>query len=219
MKPHGFLRTRWFLIVLCLALVATIQVGPAAQKAAAYPPIECHEALDGDIYKEYVDPDGDVYWLWRCTYGVNFRWWWVLIGIGIDDDPDDTEWRRYYQTGVWQTILQAGVGEDARSRGLFVGAYELRGPSGSPIERIMATRLLIKHYTGSTWETCSDTGWKQSPRATSQWQYWVNYGPTPKCGTGLYTVSTAGRFLSAATGTWVTQSWVQTGSVYLHIGT
>jgi hypothetical protein len=221
MKPHRPARSHLLLLITLSLVLVALQAGPAAQVAAAdeetvnYPPFECHEALDGYIYKEYIDPDGDVFWLWECVWGANFGWWWVLVGIGIDDDSDDTQWKRYYDSGVWQTIVQAGAGWDRFYDGLFVGAYELRGPSGSPISRIMATRLLIKKYSGGTWSTCSDTGWKQSPRAVSQWQYWVSYTTGAKCGTGTYRVSTAGRFLSAATGTWITNAWVQSGNVYL----
>jgi hypothetical protein len=213
MRSWGRQRASWsILFILSLALATAVQIGPAARPAAAFPPRECEPAWADQTYRQDLNSE---YIVWRCAYGSNFKWWWVIQEVGSDEERQD--WERYAGGAVWQSVLQSGIGKARNHKGLFVAAYELRTPSGTPIPRIMAVRLLVEYYSAGTWRTCSDTGWKQSPRATSQWQYWFDYSQYPgaKCGYHTYRARAAGRFLSVSTGQFVTNAWVSSGNLGL----
>jgi hypothetical protein len=200
------------LFILSLALATAVQVGPAARPAAAYPPYDCSPQWADQTYTQWLNSE---YVKFKCVYGSSFKWWWAIVEAGSDEDRED--WERYVGAAVWQSILQSAIGKARNQKGLFVAAYELRGPSGSPISRILAVRMIVEYSSGGTWHTCSDTGWKQSPRATSQWQYWFDYSQYagPKCGYHTYRVRAAGQFLSVSTGQWVTNAWVYSGNLGL----
>jgi hypothetical protein len=200
------------LFILSLALATAVQFGPAARSAAAFPPFECKPQYADQTYTQWLNSE---FIKWRCAFGENFRWWWVIQEVGNDDEREN--WERYAGGAIWQSIVQSAIGESEDHKGLFVGAYELRGPSGSPIERLLAVHLVVQYNSGGAWHNCSDTGWKQSPRATSQWQYWFDYSQYagPKCGNHTYRVASAGRFLSVSTGQWVTNAWVYSGNLGL----
>jgi hypothetical protein len=208
--PRASLRV---VVVLALFLATAIQLGPAVRPAAAEPPFECEPKWADQEFKVYLNDEWVKY---KCAFGSNFKWWWVISGVGSDEERED--WERYVGPSVYQALLQSGIGA-VGGPGMFIGAYELRTPSGIPMPRILAVRLLVKYSSGGVWHTCSDTGWKVSPRATSRWEYWLEYGPLygkPKCGDHTYRVSAAGQFRSVSTGQWVTHSWVQPGDISLH---
>jgi hypothetical protein len=228
MRPRRLRRSLLLaLVTLCLTLPAlhltpavaaptstSEAAGAEPRSTSAYPNRACGPQNEGEIYPEW-EPDPGIWLYWECTYGANFAWWWELVGVGLGDD-EDTDWRRYYQTGVWQSIVQSGAGYDSSGAGEFVGTYDLRGPSGSPIYRTMAVRLIVKINRSGSWDLCGDTGWVQAPTTTNKWQHELRYGSKTPCNqNGWYRVSAAGRFRSVSTGQWVTNAWVQSGSVYL----
>jgi hypothetical protein len=193
-----------------LLLATAIQLGPAARLAAAHH-LSCSDPFEGQTHRQ--DLGNGSYVVWRCAFGSNFRWYWAIVQVGNDEEEDNMSLERFYQAGIYQVILQAAAGTGT-GYGHFHANYELRGPSGTPMERVMAVRLLIQYapVQGAPYTTCGDTGWKQAPVATSKYRYWVKYDSL-KCGRGWYRVQTAGRFLSVSTGQWVTHSWVNSGGV------
>jgi hypothetical protein len=200
-------------LTVALVLASGGLVGPAARPAAAEPPFRCGPNFEGDTYRQDFN---DEYIVWRCAYGANFAWWWVIHELGSDEERVD--WERYAGASVYQAILQSGIGR-VGGPGLFVAAYELRTPGGTRMPRILAVRMIIQYQSAGAWYTCSDTGWKQSPRATPQWEYWHEYGPIygrPKCGEHPNRVKAAGRFLSISTGQWVTNAWTYSRPIGLY---
>jgi hypothetical protein len=223
MKPRGR-RAAWLggVLIASLLLASAVQVGPAARPAAAWPPYDCEPQWADQTYTQYFN---DEYIKYRCAFGEHFRWWWVVEEVGSDDERLD--WERYAGAAVWQAVLQSGIGrgygaddpDDPYDPGVFTVAYELRTPGGTPMPRLLAVRMIIQYQSAGAWYTCSDTGWKQSPRATPQWEYWHEYGPIygrPKCGEHPYRVKAAGRFLSISTGQWVTNAWTYSRPIGLY---
>ena len=198
-------------LTLCLVLATAMLLGPVARRAAAEPSFDCEPKYADQEFKVYLNND---YIKYKCVFGSNYKWWWAIVEVGSDEEHED--WERYFQASIYQAVLQSGIGR-VGGPGLFIGAYELRTPSGIPMPRRLGVRLLVKYSSGGAWHTCSDTGWKLSPRATARWEYWFDYEQygKPKCGDHTYRVSAAGQFLSESTGQWVTNSWVQSGNLGL----
>lgn len=190
---------------------------------ADIPDYICEERFLGVFYYQPVAFNSSDYIIWQCVYTPVFKYWWKMRRIGNqqeDEERGDYKWLKFGASGVWQGIVQSGfavidVDGDPRNDNLdSVASFDLRGPSGSPIYRTLATRLLVAvSKNGGPWNACSDTGWEQAPPNTFFWETILQYGNGPKCGTGRYSAWAAGRFKSVSTGQWVTTDWVKTDPI------
>jgi hypothetical protein len=191
--------------------------------AAKLPDFPCEERFLGVFYYQPIAFNTSDYIIWQCVHTPIFKYWWKMKRIGNqkeDEGRGDYKWLKFGVEGVWQGIVQGGFavidvdGNPSNDNLDSVASFDLRGPSGSPIYRTLATRLLVAvSKSGGPWNACSDTGWEQAPPNTFFWESKLQYGNGPKCGTGRYSAWAAGRFKSVSTGQWVTTDWVKTDPI------
>jgi hypothetical protein len=201
----------------------------AEPDAAALPDYVCAEPYEGLLYYQPVSFNSSDYIIWQCVYTPIFKYWWKMRRIGNqqeDEERGDYKWLKFGAEHVWQGIVQSGFavidvdGNPSNDNLDSVASFDLRGPSGSPINRTLATRLLVAvSKQGGPWKACSDTGWEQAPPNTFFWETVLQYGNGPKCGTGRYSAWAAGRFKSVSTGQWVTTDWVKTDPIAVVVPT
>jgi hypothetical protein len=114
----------------------------------------------------------------------------------------------YGQTGI--TAL-GGSGADALMRSYRWPCRTAADRTNQPVGELRS-RVLIQVYTGSSWATCRDTGYRYSTLAASGWMASIDMGSVADCGSGSYRAWGYGGFLQG--GAWRSGSQV-TPSLYL----
>ena len=198
------------LFVSAFLLGTFAYVGPLAKPAAAdmLPQALC--TYDGRLEPEYFTDGTIVEWI--CVIQPPRHPFWRIFHIlpgperfRITPFNDDSP--------PYKSYVNSGIGKGGRN-GFGVVSYAIRNPNGTPLNRRIAVRLILKNRT--TGGTCGDTGWKEAATPRSNYTYEVSKDLPGTCGgTGYFETSAAGRFFSTSLNAWVTTNWVQSGELRL----
>ena len=191
-------------LIVCVLLLAALAAPGAV--GAADGPAPGDSCVPGTVWE---DPASGVKYL--CIYDEAFggpRW--VLLSSGqrgAQGMPFRSTVDGCLHLAVGLSALSGG-GADAVAR-----TYRWPCTSGSRVAQPageLRSRVLVQRYSGSTWSTCRDTGYRYNTSAAFGWVAGIDMGSASDCGSGSYRAVGYGAFFQG--GAWRSGSYSTTSA-------